>query len=154
MTKIQNNFNDLGPKEWLPFQKSFTVFENLDSLIIKSLRFFTKTSHIPAPNVGSFGSPDFQHKVKSNAKMMGINYGIKQYTFDFLAVDLVGENIDLESALNWIFQFAPKLNSRKFLWILLPTNHVNDNGIPVAWSLSDQLAGYLTRKDEKIIYCF
>jgi DNA modification methylase len=34
---------------------------------------------------------------------------------------------------------------------LLPTNHVNDNGIPVAWSLSDQLAGYLTRKDEKII---
>ncbi len=151
MTKIQNNFNDLGPKEWLPFQKSFTVFENLDSLIIKSLRFFTKSSHVPAPNVGSFGSPDFQHKVKSNAKKMGINYGIKQYTFDFLAVDLVGENIDLESALNWIFQFAPKLNSRKFLWILLPTNHVNDNGIPVAWSLSDQLAGYLTRKDEKII---
>ena len=151
MTKTQNNFNDLGPKEWLPFQKSFTVFEDMDSLMIKNLRFFTKTSLVPAPNIGSIGSSDFQHKIKSNIKKMGINCGTKQDTFDFLAVDLVGENIDLESSLNWIFQFAPKLNSRKFLWILLSTNHVNDNGIPVAWSLSNQLAGYLTRKDEKII---
>ena len=71
--------------------------------------------------------------------------------YGLLDVFMVYGLIDLESALNWIFHFAPKLNSRKFLWILLPTNHLNDNGIPVAWSLSDQLAGYLTRKDEKII---
>ena len=100
MTKIQNNFNDLGPKEWLPFQKSFTVFENLDSLIIKNLRFFTKTSHVPVQNVGAFGPPDFQHKVKFNTKKIGLDYGNKQDTFDFLAVDFVGKNIDLESAIN------------------------------------------------------
>ena len=100
MAKIKNNFNDLGPKEWLPFQKSFTVFDDMDSLIIKNLQFFTKTSHAPSPKVGSFGSTDFQHKIKSNVKKMGINYGNKQDTFDFLAVDFVGKNIDLESAIN------------------------------------------------------
>jgi DNA modification methylase len=151
VTKIENNFNDLGPKEWLPFQKSFTIFHQLDSLVLDNLRFFTKSSDDPAPSIASIGSPDFQISIKENARTLGINHSETRDSFDFLAVDVTGKSIDFDEATKWITELAPKLNHRKFLWVLVPTNQLNENGFPLAWELSNQLSKFLTRKDEKII---
>ena len=48
---MENRFNNLTSKEWLPFQKSWFRFENKFNLIEKNLRFFTKGSEKKEENV-------------------------------------------------------------------------------------------------------
>ena len=43
------------------------------------------------------------------------------------------------------------MKHRKFLWVLVPTDQINVDDFPVAWELSNSIAEFLTRKDEKII---
>ena len=151
MANIENNFNDLGPKEWLPFQKSFTIFQDIDSLVLDNLRFFTKPTRIPTQNVLSFGSKEFNLVVKKQIRSIELEDKSNCKTVDFLAVDLTNSKTLLEEAINWIYSQAPKLNYRKFLWVLVPTNQLNEKGFPISWELSNQLSKFLTRKDEKII---
>lgn len=151
MTKIENKFNNLGPKEWLPFQKSFTIYDTMDLLIESNLRFFTKPSVRPKPNVLAFGSTDFLSTFSACAKQLKIEQNSKSNKFDFLAVNLTSENIQLSEAMDWMIDKSIHLNHRKFLWIIIPTNKLCENGFPLAWHLSNELSTYLTRKDEKII---
>jgi len=151
MTKIENKFNDLGPKEWLPFQKSFTIFDNLDSLVLNNLRFFTKPSNTPKPMVSSFGSFDFKSSIQAHSDSLGLNNFPNHDSFDFLAMDLCHDKLNQNSIIHWITENATKLNDRKFLWVLMPTDILNEMGFPYIWELSNQLSNYLTRKDEKII---
>jgi len=151
MTKTENKFNDLGPKEWLPFQKSFTIFENMEKLIETNIDFFTKSSIKPKQIVDSIGTKEFKSLFKNKAKSLKLEYGLRSNSFDFLAADLTSESISLSSILKWIFNYGEKLNNRKFLWILIPTNLCHNQKIPLAWHLSNELSHFLTRKDEKII---
>ena len=48
---MENRFNNLTSKEWLPFQKSWFRFENKFNLIEKNLRFFTKGSEKKKENI-------------------------------------------------------------------------------------------------------
>ena len=48
---MENRFNNLTSKEWLPFQKSWFIFENKSNLIEKNIRFFTKASEKKKENV-------------------------------------------------------------------------------------------------------
>jgi DNA modification methylase len=148
MAKIKNNFNDLGPKEWLPFQKSFTLFETMESLIQSNLKFFIKPSLSPAPNVLSFGQDDFQSMFQKTAQNLNVNS--TKTSFDFLALDLTNP-IHLQAGIDWAIENGKNLNYRKFMWILVPTDLMSKNNSPIAWELSNQFAGFLTRKDEKII---
>ena len=151
MAIIENNFNDLGPKEWLPFQKSFTVFDDLDSLVLSNLRFFTKPSLEPKQNVLSFGSEIFNAAILKHIQSIELENEFENETIDFLAVDLTNDDTKWKDAIDWIGENASKLNYRKFLWVLVPTDLLTNNKVPLAWELSNQLAQHLTRKDEKII---
>jgi len=151
MPSLINKFNDLGPKEWLPFQKSFTLFQSMDTLIESNLRFFTKPSCSPLPNILTFGSNEFVSTCSSKGKSLGVTNDSDADTFDFLAVDLTTSDVQISDALDWIIDKSQQLNYRKFLWIVLPTNSLNKDGFPLAWYLSNELSKFLTRKDEKII---
>ena len=61
---MENKFNNLGSKEWLPFQKSFTLYAEKESLIRDNLRFFTKPSIHYKPNVGVFGNEQYKMTVQ------------------------------------------------------------------------------------------
>ena len=41
---MENRFNHLKSNIWLPFQKSWFIFENTNSLYEKNIDFFTKSS--------------------------------------------------------------------------------------------------------------
>ena len=151
MTKTENKFNDLGPKEWLPFQKSFTIFENMEKLIEKNIDFFTKASLNPKQTISSIGTNQFKSLFKDKAEALKLKYELNSKTFDFLAIDLTENSIPLSSALEWIIKNGNKLNNRKFLWILIPTDLWYKNEMPYVWYLSEKLSDFLTRKDEKII---
>jgi DNA modification methylase len=151
MAKIKNNFNDLGPKEWLPFQKSFTQFQDMESLIESNLRFFTKPSLEPRQNVLGYGSNEFGSLIKTKSLSLKLENDSTFETVDFLAADLTDSEISISAAIEWILKNRKNLNYRKFLWVLIPNDLMDEKGVPFAWSLSNQLAGCLTRKDEKII---
>ena len=71
---MENRFNDLSAKEWLPFQKSFSIFKDKKSLIRDNLLFFTKPSLSPTPIVTAKGSSNFERMVKTQAKNIKISY--------------------------------------------------------------------------------
>jgi len=151
LPNIDNKFNNLGSKEWLPFQKSFTRYAEKESLIRDNLRFFTKPSLHYKPNVRVFGSEQYKITVQKQCADLGLLYHGENKQFDFLLADLTSNCNNLSALLDWVFQFGPKLGQRKFLWILSPTKHLNTDHFPTAWALSNCIAEFLTRKDEKII---
>ena len=77
MPKIENNFNDLSPKIWLPFQKSFTLFHNKNTLVRDNLRFFTKPSIEPKPVVSAYGHESFYTTVQEQWLAPRIHYGLR-----------------------------------------------------------------------------
>ncbi|MBT3179794.1 MAG: hypothetical protein HOB40_06715 [Candidatus Marinimicrobia bacterium] len=151
MAKIKNNFNDLGPKKWLPFQKSFTIFDTTESLIEENINFFIKLSSSPKPCIKGMGSPYFIEYFESYTEEMNLNNPDCSDSLDFLALDLTNITNSNKTTLEIICKQALKLNYRKFLWILLPTEKMGEDGFPTTWKISNQLSGFLTRKDEKII---
>ena len=148
---MENKFNNLGSKEWLPFQKSFTLYAEKESLIRDNLRFFTKPSLNYKPNIRVFGNDQYKITVQKQCADLGLLYHEENKHFDFLLADLTSNCNNLSALLDWVFQFGPKLGQRKFLWILIPTKHLNTGDFPTAWALSNCIAEFLTRKDEKII---
>ena len=151
MPKSENKFNDLGPKEWLPFQKSFTEYKDLETLVDTNLKFFTKPSISPKQNVLSIGSDKFSSLFRSCSAKLGLSWNSAKKSYDFLAADLIKSELPISDAMTWVAKHSRKLNNKKFLWVLIPTNWLDSNGFPIPWKLSTELAEFLTRKDEKII---
>ncbi len=151
MPKIENNFNDLGPKKWLPFQKSFILYHNKNALVRDNLRFFTKPSIEPKPVVNTYGHEPFSTTVQEQCQNLNIHANSSGNKFDFLLVDLTEGQLDPDHLLKWVYRYGKKLKHRKFLWVLVPTDQINVDDFPVAWELSNSIAEFLTRKDEKII---
>jgi len=85
---MDNRFNDLSSKEWLPFQKSFTRFETMEALVRSNFSFFTKPSSNPGPAVAAWGNAEFMDISKSCAKNLKIRYNADEQELSFLACDL------------------------------------------------------------------
>ncbi len=151
---MDNRFNDLSSKEWLPFQKSFTRFETMEALVWSNLRFFTKPSSSSEPAIAAWGNAEFMDIAKSCAEDLNIRYDVEEQEFSFLACDLTGNESEPESiqaCMDWISSSGPRLGHQKFLWVLVSNALLDQSGLPLAWTISNVLSGFLTRKDEKII---
>ena len=151
---MDNRFNDLSSKEWLPFQKSFTRFETMEALVRSNFSFFTKPSSNPGPAVAAWGNAEFMDISKSCAKNLKIRYNADDHELSFLACDLTWIESEIESikaCMDWISSYGTRLGHRKFLWVLVSNSLLNHAYLPLAWSISNALSGFLTRKDEKII---
>ena len=150
MAIIKNKFNDLGPKEWLPFQKSFTQFQGLESLVESNLRFFAKPSLEPRQNVLGYGSNEFGSLIKTKSLSLKLQNDSTFETVDFLAVDLTDSEISISAAIEWILKNGQNLNYRKFLWVLIPNDLMDEKGaigiaglfIPEQWSMPPHIDKY------------
>ena len=71
---MENKFNNIKSKEWLPFQKSFTLYAGKESLIRDNLRFFTKPSLHYKPNVGVFGNEQYKITVQKHCEDLIVSY--------------------------------------------------------------------------------
>ena len=153
---MDNRFNDLSSKEWLPFQKSFTRFETMEALVRSNLRFFTKPSSSSEPAIAAWGNAEFMDIAKSCAKDLNIRYNTDEKELSFLACDLTGNESEpecIQASMDWISSSGPRLGHRKFLWVLVSNALLDHSGLPLAWSISNVLSGFLTRKDERSSAC-
>lgn len=160
---MENRFNDLSAKEWLPFQKSFSIFKDKKSLIRDNLRFFTKPSLSPTPIVTAKGSSDFERMVKTQAKNIKISYSDEKdiSSLDLICMDITHQlnkadnfesvNKILDHSVQWIKETSSSLNMGKFIWILAQNVFIDGVFFPAAWELSNRMVKILCQKDEKII---
>ena len=153
---MENRFNNLTSKEWLPFQKSWFIFDNKFNLIEKNLRFFTKASAQKKENV-FIECDESQNEINIICKKNNLNFNKKidkNLTFGF--IDLL--NIEKEKNLDKIIdqtidtskKIFDKLENKKFLCITTKNIIIKNKYYSFAWDLAYEISKIFSLKDEKI----
>ena len=121
---MENRFNNLTSKEWLPFQKSWFRFENKFNLIEKNLRFFTKGSEKKKENI-FIQSDTSQSEINDLCKKNNLKLNIdinKNLTFGLIDLLNLEKNQDIDTIINQTIETSKKifekLDEKKFLCIL------------------------------------
>ena len=163
----RNRFNNISSKEWLPFQKSWYVEDDIAETYRKNIRFFVKFDWDEHPPIVFFrGNPKKEKLFKSIAAEEGaqvlteVNSIAEETSIQFALIDVVDEAIALQNKdevtqLNTtIFKLAeqlqPHLIHRRFLSVFTKNCFLNETYLPKAWDLSQRMAEIYTLKDEKI----
>jgi DNA modification methylase len=160
---MQNRFNRLTSKEWLPFQKSWFRFKGTEELYEENIRFFCK-----AVNEGEqiFYSGNNIEKAKSAASRNGekVISEIKgEIPIQFAIFDLletITEKTNLatyqdikKNTIETIEKIYPLLLHRRFIAIYIRNIEINGTYYPYAWDLAKEISSILSLKDEKIACC-
>lgn len=159
--KIENRFNDLSSKEWLPFQKSWFKFIDLESLYNENIRFFTKSS-IKIPNIYYYGTN--QKKINNIPTRNNFNIvsEINDYKneiqfaiYDLLELITEKTTVDeyyklKEIILESINKLYSIVEYRKFIAIFIPNITKGKQFLPFAWDIAKSVSSIISLKDEKI----
>lgn len=153
---MENRFNNLTSKEWLPFQKSWFIFENKSNLIEKNIRFFTKASEKKKENVfinSNLSQNEINDLCKKNNLKLNKDLD-KNLTFGL--IDLLNEEKeqDLDKIIDQTIETSKKifekLDEKKFLCIVTKNLTINNEYYPLAWDLAYEISKIFSLKDEKI----
>ena len=158
-TTMENRFNNLTSKEWLPFQKSWSIVDSDDSLFRDNLRFFTLSGLEPRT---VFYSGPQRPKFKTIADSLTLAVvDDSQALNQFAMIDLRHEirvckchadiTIVLGRFINQINQLATSIIERRFVCVLAQNLFLNGTLVPVAWCVGKAMASVLSLKDEKIL---
>jgi DNA modification methylase len=163
---MKNRFNNIGSKEWLPYQKSWFRLDTDDELYRKTMRFFMKfDAEDMNRNFFFYGSPEQEKTCKNIAQEEAAQYQDRSKLdnidhFQFALLDLRELMDDVVDEPSWLkfkdgvldlaFQLKDKLYHRRFLSIIIPNLQREDQYLPFAWDLAKTLALTFTLKDEKI----
>ncbi|MEA3451930.1 MAG: DNA methyltransferase, partial [Bacteroidota bacterium] len=157
---MKNRFNNISSKEWLPFQKSWFLFDNDEVLYNQHLRFFIKYDDPEfVPNVYYWGDDkqNFKKIAKENkAIITDSQHAVYQYVF----VDLRKQIADISTLdeyykikseiLSFLNNLFDKIKHRRFVSILIQNKEIDGKYLPFAWDLAYSVASIYTLKDEKI----
>jgi len=161
-----NRFNNLTSKEWLPFQKSWFKFTNLEALYRENVRFFMKFDDKEnPPNLLYIGSNTGQEIITKIAKKEKANLffendlqnvdKIQFVIFDYLDIinkdTSVKEYFEIKSKiLQRLESIHKKIIHRKFIAVFFRNVENEGRCFPFAWDLAKNLKNTLSLKDEKI----
>jgi len=153
---MENRFNNLTSKEWLPFQKSWFRFENKFNLIEKNLRFFTKGSEKKKENI-FIQSDTSQSEINDLCKKNNLKLNIdinKNLTFGLIDLLNLEKKQDIDTIINQTIETSKKifekLDEKKFLCILTKNFTIDNKYYPFAWDLAYEISKIFSLKDEKI----
>jgi len=156
---VKNRFNNIGSKEWLPFQKSWFVPSNTEDLYRSNVRFFTQSNEeFPLPKVfykgdelGTFNKVCKEEGRQSCTKMNEhLMYAILDLRGKYRNLETYKE--DKEGVVAMALDIYKHLAHRKFLCVFIE-NLESDTFQPLAWDLAKTLSSHYSLKDEKIA-CF
>lgn len=156
---MENRFNLLTSKEWLPFQKSWSVPESSDHLYLENLRFFTLPSIEPkmvyyyGPKIESFRSAASSIGIKvSDQAVEPIQFGMIDIRSEIRTAAKQEDLLRVHSLVDDLISATKQhLIDRRFLCVLAQNVEINGALIPVAWDIGKLLAKHLSLKDEKIL---
>ena len=161
---MENTFNNLTSKEWLPFQKSWFIEESKKETYRYYLRFFMKFDIPCPPNILFWGSDNDKETIKEVCSDLGANLYLKDSQkrpddeFQYVLVDLrniIFDNWDKyqlqkNELIDFLDKIYSKIKHRRFLSIFIPNVIQNDRYEPFAWDMAKTVSTGLTLKDEKI----
>ena len=155
---MENRFNNLSSKEWLPFQKSWFYHTNLEKTFIENLKFFTKASKNCPKRIFFYSSEKKNLKIVKdlcNDNFLELSEKINT-NFDFALIDTLSlkkskktleeEEKKILEISNRIFE---RINDRKFLCVLARNYIIKNNYITFAWDIAKNLSKIFSLKDEK-----
>lgn len=157
---MKNRFNQISSKEWLPFQKSFQIYQNKEKLYKDAVRFFCDKRL--KKDIGYYGK-NFRafSKVCEENKFKALKINNKPQNFQFILIDLTEELkkiktsqdfVDLrKKILEIIKNKKESLEHRRFLCILAQNKNIDKKYFPFAWDIAKNIGKFLSLKDEKII---
>ncbi|MCS7005716.1 MAG: site-specific DNA-methyltransferase [Cytophagales bacterium] len=157
---IKNKFNRLSSKEWLLFQKSWTIWESDEKLYADNICFFTKPEEEKKSVVAFWG----QEESYSLAQVVAQHHDCwitkecsSQVQFaiaDCRFIRTLEEYVAHKSALKaWLENLFELLEHRRFVCILISNVFSGVQYFPAAWDLALSVSAHFSLKDEKII-CF
>ena len=154
---VTNRFNNIDSKEWLPFQKSWFVYDNDEKLYRSNIRFFTQINEDnPKPNVFYKGENLNTFKLQCEVERRALKVNSNAENLSFALIDLRSQFKDLDDYLNQkpniieeCLHIYQGLQHRKFLCILIE-NIEGEVFEPIAWDLAQSLKNHYSLKDEKI----
>lgn len=156
---MENRFNNLTSKEWLPFQKSWSIVESDESLFRDNLRFFTLSSL--EPRLVFYSGP---HRVQFQTIAESLQLSVTddcQTSTQFAMIDLRRDiqncrgyadiKVVCDQFLNQIKQLSTSIIDRRFICVLAQNLYIDNKLVPVAWGLGKILATIISLKDEKLL---
>ncbi len=157
---MQNRFNRVGSKEWLPFQKSWFRYNNHETLYRSNLRFFCKAE---AAGSGVY----YLGKHRNIFESICLEENIPLLTEDdsktpiqFICIDLLDEinasttveefNTIEERVCDLLLRLYPCIEHRRFVNILARNVQTGPQYFAYAWKLAKKVSEIFSLKDEKI----
>jgi len=160
---VKNRFNNLTSKEWLPFQKSWFKFSDLQTLYRDNIRFFTQFNENYTPNVYFVGATEnakIFETIATDCNCKPVIELDKIDKLDFVVIDLLYEfekTISIEhyktvkqKVTDEIKNIYDLLDYRKFVAIFIKNVQSENIFYPFIWDIAKTIADILTLKDEKI----
>ncbi len=163
-TYMVNRFNNLNSKEWLPFQKSWYIEDDIATTYRKNIRFFLKYDNhdeLP-PHIFFYGNDKRLALFTEIAK----EEGAEVFTLEnlesvdriqFAVMDLLGlfETLDdylkkKRTVFNVVLQLEKKIIHRRFLTIFIENLISDFKNHPIAWDFYFTVRNVLTPRDEKL----
>ena len=156
---MKNRFNNITSKEWLPFQKSWFIYKNDETLYEQHIRFFIKYDDPDfEPNLFYFGNRlKTMQKVsdKNHANIVDENKAIQYALLDLRdEIDKI-DSIDAyhvfkKQILELSKHLFQHLKHRRFISIIVQNKIIDNQYFPFAWDLAYSVSTGYTLKDEKI----
>ncbi|KAA6340374.1 hypothetical protein EZS27_011749 [termite gut metagenome] len=158
---MENRFNRLTSKEWLPFQKSWFKVDTDEKFYKENIRFFVKGENEQS-TIFYYGKQIDLVKRICNDENIKIHTedGKNATHYEFVLIDLLDEiNYEIRQSdyekikkdiIQLIQKLYPKIENRRFVAVLIKNIHTDNGYFPYAWELSKHLSTMLSLKDEKI----
>jgi hypothetical protein len=159
--KNKNTFNLIDSKEWLPFQKSWTIADDAEKVYRDNVRFFT----LPTLEVKDVAYDGNQAEVFSSIvsaekitvtqdQSTSIQFALFDWINEIKGITQLSE-LDgfLRRAQNAIDMASQNLIDGRFLAIFAQNKWIEDRYVPIAWELAKMASRVLSLRDEKIM-CF
>jgi hypothetical protein len=157
---MQNRFNRVGSKEWLPFQKSWFRYSGHETLYRSNLRFFCKAE---ADGSGVFYIGSQRSLFENICREENIPLLSEDDTtspIQFVCIDLLDEitesttpetfaSVD-KKVCDLLLSLYPRIEHRRFVNILARNVQAGPQYFAYAWLLAKKVSEIFSLKDEKI----
>ncbi len=157
---MQNRFNRLTSKEWLPFQKSWFRYHDDEKLYKESMLFFCRAEETDE-KLFYIGH---QYKLVKKLAQEHVIVTTDKYNpkdaYQYVLIDLRADVMAFESIddyrkkaagiIDICFKIKDQISNRRFVTVIMPNRYLDGVYQPLAWHLAYQLSSIFSLKDEKI----
>lgn len=157
---MKNRFNNLTSKEWLPFQKSWFMYENQEKLYRDNIRFFAKEENETEKIYYSGPDEELFEQICRSCNFQLTQNVSPETALQFALFDLRPQitpettpdayHTIRDQLIEQLKSVYEQLTHRRFVSIFIPNLTSDGDHFPFAWDLARHISTIFSLKDEKI----